>query len=450
MWVYTLGVLVLWAINPELRRVYGMYFGFSQVEILSVVPLIALLPYAWSLTFGGGWRRLPLLLSYTAWIWVGGFVYAFILAVLSGNLLSGAFSFISFVLPMGIGLWVAADRAPFLVSYRRITRLLFGLTTCISVYGMIQYVVAPVWDCLWLKYVIEGGATSFGHPAPFEIRVFSTLSDPGTFAVFLAWMLLLVLPELSLRKPLLLIQTALWLVTFALTLGRTAWIMVALGIVIYLMLSPRRAVALGSIGLIAAMVTGLAIVLPAAIGNTQALTSLSTRFSTFSDLENDQSRQDRQGLYEAGPRMIADAPFGMGLGVIGGSTKLSAKGATTDFDSGFLARAVEMGLPGFVLYVVPLLILLSASFRLWTQARASNDGLLQSVAGMAVAVEFSFAYFLLAHDVTGVGALEFWLIECIAIRALSPSAKRTPSLQHGDLLRSLATPHLTLDMRKQR
>jgi putative inorganic carbon (HCO3(-)) transporter len=424
MWWYTLGVIVLWVVNPELRRVYDMYFGLAQIELLSILPLVSVIPHLWSITVGGGWRRLPRILSYAAWIWVGGFTYAFVIAIFSGNLLSGTFSFVTFVFPIGVGLWIAADPAPFLVTFRRLTRVLFALTTLVSIYGIVQYVVAPAWDVFWLRSVIETGNTSFGLPAPFQIRVFSALSDPGTLAIFLAWMLLLALPELSIRKPLLLVQIPIWLITFGLTLGRTAWLMVALGLVTYLIVSPRRNRLIVPLGVTATLVAGLTFVLPLAIGNPEMLNSLSTRFATFSNLENDQSRQDRQGIYEAGPEMIQSAPFGQGLGVLGASTRLAAKGETTDFDSGLLGRAVEMGLPGAVLYAIPLLLLFGGSLRVWAQAGATSDKMLQSVAGMALGVQVAFAYLLLAHDVTGVCSVLFWIIECLAIRELLTNPTR--------------------------
>jgi putative inorganic carbon (HCO3(-)) transporter len=423
MWCYTLGVLVLWFVNPELRRLYDWRFGFAQVELLAILPFVALVPHLWSLTWGGGWRRLPPLLSYAAWIWVGAFIYALLTAVLRGNLAAGSYDFITFVFPIGLGLWVAADEAPFHQAFKRITKTLFALTTLVSAYGIIQYVAAPAWDVYWLKSLIHAGITSFGKPVAFQIRVFSTLNDPGSFGMLLAFMLLLALPELSIRKPLFLLQLPIWFIAFALTLVRTGWLMFALGLVTFLVLSPRRGGLLLTLAVTAGMILGFAAVLPAAVGNDGMLTSLATRFATFSDLDSDNSRRARSGLYDTAPEIVTTAPFGMGLGVIGASTKLSVRGETTDFDSGILGRIVEMGLAGLTIYIVPLLILLYGSMRLWIQSRLATDATLQGMAALAVGFEVAFIFLQLAHDVTGVVLLAFWLIQCLAIRTLRTSAR---------------------------
>jgi hypothetical protein len=50
MWWYTLAVLVIRVINSELRRLCDWKFGFSQVEILAVLPPVCLIPGIYSLT----------------------------------------------------------------------------------------------------------------------------------------------------------------------------------------------------------------------------------------------------------------------------------------------------------------------------------------------------------------------------------------------------------------
>jgi O-antigen ligase len=422
MWFYTLAVLALWVVDAELRRVYTFYFGGGQFDfLLAALPLMSLVPYLWSLTYGGGWQRLPRLLSYAAWLWVGGFAYALVISLLNGYLIAGSYDFMSFVFPIGIGLWIAADTAPFPLVRQRITQMLFALATLTSVYGIIQYAFPPPWDLAWLKGQIDTGTLSYGYPAPFQIRVFSTFSAHHAFANFLAFVLLLALPEL-LRKPALLVQVPIWFIAFGLTLYRTGWLVFAVGALIYVALSPRRLKLVVTAGISAVLVTVLLLLLPGATGNSDLATTLSNRFNTLSDLDNDYSRKERSQMYDNGFQMVESAPFGQGLGVVV-TTKASDKDQLTAFDSGILGRAVEMGLPGLALYLVALLFLLFASVRLWIQARAERNETLQALAAMAIACNIAFGFEQFSFEANGILMLVVWLLVCLAIRAPSLDAR---------------------------
>jgi putative inorganic carbon (HCO3(-)) transporter len=431
MWWYTLAVLVLWVVDSELRRIYGYCFGFSKLDILAILPILSLVPFAWSLTYGGGWRRLPRLLSWAAWVWVGAFMYALVLAYLSGNAVPGLYDFVGFVLPVALGLWVAADEAPFLLAYKRLTNLLVPLTTLVSVYGVIQYVFAPAWDVAWLNNLIQRlGSTTFGLPFPLQIRVFSTLNSPVSCGCYLALMLLLVLPQLSMRRPFLLIQVPIWFIAFALSLVRTGWLMFAVGALTFLIFTRRRSNLVATLGIVAAQIAIVAAVL-SVTGGDDVVTSLSNRFATLSDVQSDGSVQSRQGIYDFGPKIILAAPFGQGLGILGASTNLGSAGETTDFDSGVLARAFEMGLPGVTLYIISLAVLLFSAVQLWSRARLNRDEMLQSIAAMAIGINVSLAFAQVSLDVNGLMLIVMWTIESLAIRALAPEANRSLRLAYA-------------------
>lgn len=419
MWRYTLAVLVLWMVNSELRRVYDWKFGFSTLEGLAVIPLLALIPHVWSLTFGGGWARLSRPVAIAAWLWLGGFTYAFVVAIVCGNVLPGIYSFVLYVLPITIGLWIAADPTPFPVIYKRVTRLLFALATVVSVYAIVQYAVAPVWDVVWLQHMIAGGEHTYGLPAPFEIRVFSTLNSPSVFGVYTGIMLLMALPQLSLSRPLLLAQIPLWLTASLLSLVRTGWLMFVVGATVYLLFAPRRGMLLPTIGLTAALFAGLLVSLPSIFGSDTVLGSLGSRLSTFSNLEDDTSGTARRELYNSAGSLIAIAPYGQGLGVLGTATKLSSSEKTTNFDSGILARIIEMGLPGVILYVAPLLVLVGATFETWNAGRVGRDKGIQSLAAMTLGLEVAFAGQQLSGDASGAPLLLLWLVLCLTVRARS-------------------------------
>jgi putative inorganic carbon (HCO3(-)) transporter len=415
MWWYTLCTVIVWVINPELRRVFDWRFGNPAVDLFPLLPFVSVMPHVWSLTYGAGWQRLSRPLLIATWLWLGGFGYAFIIAVANGNLLPGAYSFANFVLPSAVGLWIAADRTPFVMAYGRITRLLFVLTTIISAYGIVQYAVAPEWDALWLRQAILEGANSFGSPEPFQIRVFSMLASPQPFGTFMALMLLLALPQLSLKRPLLLIQLPIWLIAFGLSLDRSGWLMFAFGLLIYIVLTPRRGMLLVTASISTAMVLGLVVALPEVIGNDAVLTSLSNRMASLSDLDRDRSENDRRQLYASSMAMMSEAPLGEGLGVFGTATKLSSPPTESYIDSGFIARFVEMGVPGAALFLATLAVLATALFRTWQQARRSSDILLQGIAGIALTSLSSLFWLQLSGEVSGLPMFTLWLICGIAL-----------------------------------
>lgn len=416
MWWYTLCVLVLWIVNPELRRLHDWAFGFSQVEIISLLPIMSLVPHAWSLTMGGGWKRLPPSMAMAAWLWIGGFLYAFLLALLNGNLFAGTYAFLTFVIPIGLGLWVAADQTPMSVSYARITKVLFGLTTILSVYGIIQYLFLPPWDAFWLQNVSAQGSLSFGKPLPYQVRVFSMLNSPGPFGCFLACILLMSLPALSVRRPLLLAQVPFWLIAFGLSLDRTGWLMFALGLCVYACFSPRPVVLVTMVGASAALLAAVMAVLPGVIGNDLIVTSINDRFGSFSSLESDDSAEQRQALVGDGLGQFFSAPLGRGLGITGTSTKLGEAGATSDFDSGFLARLIEMGVPGSLLYSSTFALMFFTLLRLWHSAKKHADTAMQGVTAMAIALELSLLSLLISGDLSGLPLLLLWLLVCMAVQ----------------------------------
>jgi O-antigen ligase len=427
MWWYTSGTLVIWVLNPEFRRVYDLFFGYSAVEPLALLPILSLIPFVWSLTYGGGWRRLPPVLKLAASLWLGAFTASLITACIAGNLFSGIFEYMTFVLPIGVGLWIAADDAPFDLAYRRVTRVLFGLATIAGVYGIIQYVSPPIWDVVWLKSVIKIGLTVMGQPLPFQIRVFSVLNDSGSLALFFGAVMLLALPELSIRKPLLLLQIPFWIITFGLSLVRTGWIMFAIGLIVYIVLSPRRLTIMSTIGVTTMLVTALVVILPAAVGNDAMLNSLTVRFNTLQNLDDDTSGKERAKLYVSGPEIILSSPLGQGLGVLGQSAKLGDAGATADFDSGFLGRSLEMGIIGAFVYLLTQIVLANGAFRVWSRA-GRRDPQLQCVAASAVSLTFAYAFVQLAHDFNGFPVVLYWLGNCLVIKNLLPERQKAANV----------------------
>jgi hypothetical protein len=424
MWVYSLAVIGLWAINPELRRLYEFREGYSDIDPVSVLPLLAVLPHVISLIVGGRWQRIPLPLMLAAWCWLGAFLYGLAGSAVTLNATSGAYTFANFVVPMAVGLWISTTGLPSALKRLRLERALFPITTVVAIYGIIQYALAPAWDCYWL---VNSGLDSAGAPYPFQIRVFSTLNAPAPFGAFMTFALLLALPRFTIRRPLLLAQSAIWCVAFALSFVRSGWLAFAIGAILYFVLCARRtAVLSGFLGL-AALACMAILAIPTITGDDLALTRLAQRVDTLGDLSNDKSANDRQRVYMDGIQEFLGAPLGEGLGVVGTSTKLtSSRASTTNFDSGYLARLIELGIPGGILFYMALSIILWYGWRQRRYAIDHGDVDGRNNASLTVACSVALLGWQASNDVySGIGSLLLW---CLAGTSVGVEEEREPQL----------------------
>jgi putative inorganic carbon (hco3(-)) transporter len=416
MWYYTLAVISLWIASPEIRRVYDWNFGFSEVSPIAILPLIAVFPHIVSLLYGGGWKRLSRPIAIAAILWITGFTYALVLGLVYGNGLPALYAYANFVLPIAVGLWMAADASSFDVAIVRVTRFLFAAATAVSLYGMYQFARLPAWDAYWLQSIAHE-SRAFGLPMPYEVRVFSVLNSPGTLGAALAITLIASLPFLSIRKPWVLIQAVIWLVTFGLTRDRTGWLVLAVGLVVYLAIARGRLVLVRSAGVLALILVSSVGIVTFYSGNVRVLDTMTSRLDSLQDLSNDVSVIDRERLYEDRLGDLAVAPFGQGLGLYGTATKLSDSNRTTDLDSGVLARFVEMGFPGALMMAASLALVAMTSLLLIAEARKRGDERACAMMAVALATEAGILVLEVSLDVTGVGLLYLWILVALALRA---------------------------------
>ena len=155
-------------------------------------------------------------------------------AFLAGNILGGAFTFVEFCLPIAFGLWVATRPEDSETWYRRISKTLIVLAFITGLYGIIQYMFMPAWDVAWMESV---QIKEFGLPIPYEVRVFSMLNSPATFAQFLVIATIMFLPRLTFRNGFLLLPVFTGIV---LSLLRASWVVLPFSIITFSFLTSRR------------------------------------------------------------------------------------------------------------------------------------------------------------------------------------------------------------------
>jgi hypothetical protein len=386
---------------PEARRVVDWRTGFAVVSFVSVVPLVALLVPLGALVVGGGLARIDRRLLAIAWIWFGGFTSALAVALVSGNETSAAlYSYATFCLPAVFGLWVASLDTERNALFETVAKFLLALATPLALYAMFQLAYPPAWDVAWMRQARIG---SIGLPMPFQFRPFSTLNGPAVFADFLVATILLNLPRLRNASPVLLLQVSLCGAALALTMIRSGWLALTVGIACFLALGSNRLANFTTFVLVLILFTGLTSALPSVIGASNFDGGLGARLSTFTKLDSDVSYVERERYYGEPLAEAARTPQGSGLGIIGTAAKLGDKGLTRDYDNGYIARLTEMGWFGFGCYIL-------ATFGAFAYVLRCRRDLSAGVVAAVAAVQLA----LIASDVSSdhhsaLGGVLFWL-----------------------------------------
>ena len=105
-----------------------------------------------------------------------------------------------------------------------IDRAALGGLLVVGFYGLLQFIIAPPWDCLWLQameYDPASGPGVYGLPEPFAIRTFSTMNSHQPMAIVLV---ILALIALSKGQRLYSFAAAIGMLPVLLSLARTAWL----------------------------------------------------------------------------------------------------------------------------------------------------------------------------------------------------------------------------------
>jgi putative inorganic carbon (hco3(-)) transporter len=429
-WWYVFAVLALWVFIPEVRRVLDWQHGsFASVQILSIVPLSAILPMAIPLVLGR-WRRVTLGMGGLTYLWLLAFTYALVVGAALVHVLSALYAFLGFCIPAIAGLWVATQgRTPADVAFGRIATALLWMATLSSLYGIFQFVALPPWDAGWLHYA---PVTSAGAPAPFAFRVFGTLNSQGPFADFLAIVLMMNLNRLRLHQPWSLAAMGICVIALSLTLVRSAWIAGAAGLCLYLLLSAGRWRATATLPVLIALIAVPTFVMSSTFGDEHTTALVTDRVNTFTKLQDDESGNARFGLINYALERTSAQPFGEGLGVIGNGTKLTNERLLQEgFDNGYLARFVEMGYVGGLIYALVVFGALALMLRCWWKTDP-GDTRRRELFALAGAAQVALLALDLASDAHNAftGVL-FWIVLGVALAADARLGQRARESSSG-------------------
>ena len=261
-----------------------------------------------------------------------GWCFAFGYSALSGFVqlagMTATYGLAIYVLPLVGGAWILTLEASAAEVLQRFTRYLLVLGGLAGAYGIFQFIVAPPWDTAW---IISTDAGSFGQPLPFQIRVFGPLNGPGVFATFQACTIILTVTFLNVRKLWSIAAIGAIFVSLVLSLVRTSWLEVLLGLAVLTVLHPRRFRSVANIVLLAGISATAIIAFFAVAPDDTFRYQLSQRLATFQTLSEDGSTRDRENSADGALRASVANPQGIGLGAAGTAAKLTPESTSAYF-----------------------------------------------------------------------------------------------------------------------
>ena len=338
----------LWFLSPLLRRFVDYRTEFVATSPLLLAPFFAcavsavvLLRHARQLA-GKGAIAFPCAFA--------GIFFGTVYGLTRYPPADVARGLVNWLPPVFFGFFLYAERAR-LREYRdTIVRTLLWATLLLSLYGVAQFFLLPAWDESWMRGLQNG---AFGQPAPLEVRVYSTMNAPATFATYLVAGLLFAfaaLVEGTRNRRLALFAAPFGILALALTTTRSLWLALVFG-VLYLSaaLPSRLRVRVVAAVVITLIAGGFATQIP---GINRVVNE---RLKSFTSGTSDISAGARISGHTDALAKLATEPLGEGLG----STDADHATDGSDdrlgpHDSTLLEFLYALGGPGTLVYAAGL------------------------------------------------------------------------------------------------
>jgi hypothetical protein len=331
--LYIQFTLWIWFLAPLARRIVDQRFGFADQNLVLLAPILVTTLSACCLKNvpRSNLRLRPFLLC------IAAVTYGCMIGLLlnpSAEVLYGYLSWLSPIL-FGLFVYIRSNNYPDLRT--ALQKTLLQCVAALGIYGIYQYISPPVWDVYWWQSLPFGLVAAFGRPTPYEIRVWSSMNAPQPFAAVMGMCLLLIL---SIRTKYMVPIAAIGLAAFSLTLVRTEWLGLAVGL-IYLASRLKTVVLLKNLA-IATILASLLFPILLSIGPTQKI--IEARIKSFTHLGSDDSVSTRLAMYQHLTGDLIQNPYGHGVG-----NKEVYLGYS--LDSGPLKMLFNFGVLGTLLYL---------------------------------------------------------------------------------------------------
>lgn len=391
-------VVSLWFYTPLVRRVLDFHHGFLPANLALAAPVLA--SAVAILTVLRHAREMRGILFAPLLLVIAAITYGFLVGVLRNGTVPAFYAYLTWLGPALVGIHTA-------LHWRRYPELrdVFLKTLAWSLgpaalYGIVQFVLLPPWDYAWM---VATDLRSIGAPQPFSVRVFGSMSMPGTFAVVMeVGLLLLLSAQVRGRLP----SLVLGFIGLLLSRIRTAWLGFVFGLVLQLITQPvrrlpRNWITLFVIGLLSLPV----ITLP------RFREGIAERISSFSAGRQDLSVRSRVMTARAGYSLVLDYAEGAGLGATGSATVAAGGAGIRNFENGLLEVFYLFGWPGGILFFMGVAGIIAQGMRL-TDARF--DQFANAVRSGAAAL---LASLLISEIFTGAPGTLFWVLVGFGVAA---------------------------------
>jgi hypothetical protein len=393
--------ILLFAFAPFVRRLVDLSAGFDQSSIMLIGPLLFILtpvPSLWPLLSQSDRPRNPWLIAPI--IVLCCIAYGAVLSLFQDdwfNAVNGALKWAAPVL-YGIALQQRMDTSGDAVN--AMARIFLVVLPLTGLYGIWQYVDPQRWDQFWMNYA---SITSAGLPLPYMVRVFSTMNGPASYATFTATGLLLVgFLRPGWQSLVAMVPAALGLL---LSLYRTGWIALALGVLFCTLFQSTRKRALTTgFGIVGAAV---AAVLFTPFGDV-----ITSRLESLGSGSEDGSGGERLEEFVT----LWNAPYSMVFGSGFTVTDVGVAGAMP-VDGQIIASWLTMGIP---------IGLLCLAGYIWVGALATSAAWRTPTQEGVVLGGLAFAAILIQMPLTSISSSEvsalFWMLAAMAC----PIVQATP------------------------
>ncbi len=378
----------LWFLSPLVRRIVDFHSGWLDPSPLLLAPPLASFACAPSMfRYGGLWRRgegFPFTIALTS------VLYGFIVGLIALPAKAVLTASIGWFCPLlfGFHLYWAHSETGRAEAFIRATRRAFTWGVLVmGVYGVVQLVIAPGWDRMWL---VETAATAMGTPEPFGIRVFSTMNAPGPLGVVLTAGLLLMVGQ---RGLLTVVSTVAGYLSLILCLVRAAWLGWVAGAVALVIRRKKQAAAF----IVVIVLLGGCVLFLSTFEPVQNI--VQSRLSSFASLKDDASYQDRESGYKQTLGLMLTEPFGQGIGIMElENIRVPQQGP---HDSCLWEILLSLGWFAGGAYLTGLAVLMSSLVK----ARGAREDFYIAASSICIGI---LAQFLLGSIVIGISGVVFW------------------------------------------
>lgn len=388
----------IWFLTPLLARIVDFKSGWDAqrlmlvtpflVSLLSGITLIRYLPKAYR---QGG---LPLILAFVA------VLYGFLIGLVKNSPMAATRASLDWFTPILFGFHLFINWRDYPKLSKTIQQTFLWGVLVSGVYGVVQYLVAPMWDRFW---IIETELVTNGRPEPLGIRVFSTMHSPFPFAVaMMAGLVLLFNTKGTLRIP----ASVGGYLAFLLSAVRAAWggWLVALITLLTSMKARLQRRLIISILVMSVCVIPLATIEPFS-------EVINTRLQSFSEIQKDTSANDRAATYEQQLNLALSDFLGKGLG---GMYATNSEGQLEQviLDSGVLDLFFTLGWFGAIPYLGGIVLII---YTLLQNSELRLDSFASAARAISIGVLVQMP---LGNTIVSLAGMVFWcfVAMCLAAR----------------------------------